>query len=132
MRGKNGWLWLGALASVGGATLWWQHLTMTPLRTQVALLRGQEAEWAQARADQKRLGALQVSAAELESLRLDRTAVERLRAEIDGLRTRLEQASTSTVPENTGPPLSPLPQDGPATVTQAGSHSAPQTWGWGA
>jgi len=88
------------LGVLGGGALWWQNMTMGPLRTEVALLRGREAQLGELRAEQTRLAALQVPPAELENLRRDRRAVERLRAEVDALRAKVEKPFPPAAAEN--------------------------------
>src|SRR5437868_2612966 len=83
---------LGAL--VIAALLLLQRETMASLRGERALLRDEQRELAQLRKEHERLLASQPSAAELERLRADRAALDRLRSEIEKMKERAEQTSS--------------------------------------
>ena len=62
---------------------WWQGVQ---LRAERNLLRSGSAEQARLRAENLRLRARQLSPAELDALRADHAALERLRAELEALK----------------------------------------------
>ena len=80
-----------ALALVAGAALLLQRQAAVQLREEIALLRDEQRELAQLRAEHQRLVAAQVSEAELARLRADRTAVVQLRGEIERWKARTEE-----------------------------------------
>jgi hypothetical protein len=82
------WSALLAMVVVGAVVLALQRQETVVLRSEIALLRDQERELAQAQAENARLKAQQISAVELERLRADHTALVRLRAEIEALQQR--------------------------------------------
>ena len=91
------WLVPAGVAIVVGLTLAWQHLAMRPLRAEREVLRDRQTEIRGLRAERERLVAQQVAPAELERLRADRVAIERLRREMAGLETRAEQRGRAVV-----------------------------------
>src|SRR5258708_7125210 len=97
-----------ALAIVAGAALWLQRQAAAQLRDEIALLREERGKVVRLRAENSKLTAAQVSAAELERLRADRAAVVQLRGEIEKLKAgvddreralKLLAATASAVPE---------------------------------
>lgn len=80
-----------ALAVVAGAGFALQRQAAEALRQEIALLRDEQRALARLRAENEKLKASQVPAAELERLRADRLAVLRLRTEIEGMKTRAEK-----------------------------------------
>ena len=87
------WLSVGllALAVVAGAGFALQRQATTALEQEIALLRDESRQLAGLRAENQRLKAVQTPAAEVERLRADHSAILRLRAEIDEMKTRAEQ-----------------------------------------
>ncbi len=86
--------WLSVLllaaALVAGAALVLQRQSAAQLRDEIALLRDENRQLAQLRAENAKLVAAQPPATELERLRGDRAAVGQLRAEIDRLKVQTE------------------------------------------
>jgi hypothetical protein len=76
-------VFLLVLAVVAGGALWSQRQASAVLRGEIVLLREENAELARLRAENRRLVAQQMSAAEQERLRGDHLAVMRLRDEIE-------------------------------------------------
>ena len=89
---------VGFLAVLVGAGLGLQRGVNQELREEVALLREQNRVVGQLRADQQRLRAAQISAEKLASLRADHAAVERLRGEVENLRTRVREMEQAVAP----------------------------------
>ena len=79
------------VAIVAGLACWVQRETTAALQSELALLRDDHRVIARLRAEQQRLRAAQVPAAEVARLRADRAALLRLRAEIEQLQARAEQ-----------------------------------------
>ena len=77
---------LVAVAGLGLAQQWRQTLM---LRGEVELARTDVVELARLQAENGRLRARQVSAAELEQLRADHAALPRLRAELEAAKRRI-------------------------------------------
>ena len=77
------------LTVFGGTVLAWQWRIGLELQSEADLQQTQTLRIDRLRAENKRLRALQVSAAELEVLRADHAALPRLRAEIEVLRKHL-------------------------------------------
>lgn len=77
-----------ALAVVAGVGFALQRQAAAALREEIALLRDEQRALARLRAENEKLKAVQIPAAELERLRADRLAVLRLRTEIEALQTR--------------------------------------------
>lgn len=82
---------LGVVAFAGAGGWWFQRETTAALRSEVALLREQQREFAVLQVERDRLRGAQPAAAELERLRGDRSALLRLKAEIDELKLRAER-----------------------------------------
>ena len=81
---------LVALAFVAGAALWLQWQQAAQLRDEIILLREENRDMARLRAENQRLVAEKLPAAELERLRVDHAAVARLRTEIENVRETLQ------------------------------------------
>jgi uncharacterized protein HemX len=77
---------LFALAIAAGAALLLQRQSAAQLRDEIALLREENRQLAQQRAENAKLVAAQVPAAEMDRLRADRAAVVQLRAEIEKMK----------------------------------------------
>ena len=100
------------LAIAAGAALLLQRQAAAQLRSEVALLREDNAQLARLRMDHAKLVAAQPPAADLERLRADRDAVVRLRAEIGKLKAGVEQRENAlklapvaaATPDETEPP----------------------------
>lgn len=80
---------VGVLAVITGAGLAIQWQINDSLRSEIALLRGENQQVSQLRLEHERLVAAQVPPAMLESLRSDHAAVERLRGEVELMRKRV-------------------------------------------
>lgn len=121
------------LAVVAGGASWSQRQASAVLRGEIELLREENAELARLRAENKRLNAQQVSAAEQERLRGDHVAVMRLRDEVEkskeGLRLRERALAEKSVPAlATG--LKPM--ESFTNVGKATARAALETWMWAA
>lgn len=79
------------LAVVAGGAFWAQRQASAVLRGEIGLLREEQAELARLRAENRRLIAQRVSAAEWEGLRGDHMAVMRLRGEIEKSRESVRE-----------------------------------------
>jgi hypothetical protein len=98
MRAKLGWLAvIGVLVTAAGL-LWWQRDTRLRLEWALAGQRVQQSECARLRQENQRIAAVLPSPAELESLRDDHAAIPELRAEIEGMRTRLRIVAEESTP----------------------------------
>jgi len=91
-------LGVGSLAVLVGAGLVLQRGFNQELREEVALLREQNRVIPQLRLDQQRLRAAQIPPERLEGLRADHAAVERLRGEVDNLRSRVREMEQAVAP----------------------------------
>lgn len=80
-----------ALAAVAGAAWLLQRQSGAQLRDEIALLQDENRQLAQLRAENARLVAAQTPPAEVERLRADHAAVGQLRAEIEKLKTQLDE-----------------------------------------
>lgn len=80
-----------ALAVVAGAAWWLQRQGAAQLRDEIALLRDEHRQIDALRAANARLAAAQPPAAEIDRLRADRAAVGQLRAEIEKLKTGVDE-----------------------------------------
>jgi len=80
-----------ALAVVAGAALWLQRQAAAGLRAEITLLRAEDRDLARLRGENARLAAGQISADKLEQLRADHAAVQRMRHELEALKTDLEK-----------------------------------------
>ena len=106
---------LATVTVVVAAGLALQQQAAIELRDEVELLRESTRDFARVRAENLRLAAARVAAAELETLRADRAAVVRLRGEIDALQKR-------------GDELPPRAKAAPAAVQDiAAVSAAPRT-----
>lgn len=79
---------LVAVAVAMSIAAWLRHEEAVTLRAEVGLLREDKKELARQRAENRRLKAAQLPAAELAALQADHDAVVRLRAEIEALKAR--------------------------------------------
>ncbi|MEO6876592.1 MAG: hypothetical protein ABI222_17390 [Opitutaceae bacterium] len=87
---------LALLAVMTGAGLALQWQFNEELRSEIALLRGENQKVSQLRREHERLVTGQIPPATLERMRSDHAAVERLRAEVELMRKRvLEMEPTS-------------------------------------
>lgn len=77
-----------ALAVVAGAGFALQRQAAAALREEIVLLRDEQRALARVRAENEKLKAAQIPAAEVERLRADRLAVLRLRTEIEAMQAR--------------------------------------------
>jgi hypothetical protein len=93
MRAKFGWLVIIGVIGAGALALWWQRETQVRLRRDLGKLREENHELARLRDGNRRLAAAQPSAAELDNLRADHTAIPQLRAEIDAMQERMRIAA---------------------------------------
>ena len=80
-----------ALALVAGAALLLERQAAAQSQGEIALLREEQRQLAQLRAENARLVAAAVPEAELVRLRSDRVAVGQLRAEIEKLKARTDE-----------------------------------------
>ena len=80
-----------ALALVAGASLWLQRQAADALRSEIGLLREENRELAKLRAENQKLVAAQLPAAELARLRADHAAVVRMQGEIEALRKSVQE-----------------------------------------
>lgn len=94
---------LAMLTVIVGAVLALQRQANGELRDVIGLLREQNHAVDRLRAERTRLVQAQVSATELENLRSDHAAVERLRSEIEVAKARItemERAESKSSPHN--------------------------------
>jgi hypothetical protein len=82
---------LGVAALVGAGGWWIQRETTAALRSELSLLRAEQRELAVLQAERDRWRGAQPAAGELERLRGDRSALLRLKAEIEELKQRAER-----------------------------------------
>jgi len=73
------------VAVMAGAVCWSQWLQTISLRTEVEAARAEIAELGRLRADNARLRARQIPAAQLVALRADHVALPQLRAQVEAL-----------------------------------------------
>lgn len=78
---------IGALAVAAGFGVAWQRQETAALRSELDVLRLQEAEFEPLRIENQRLRGKQIQANELELLRADHAAIARLRGELAALKT---------------------------------------------
>jgi hypothetical protein len=88
------WLFLlfGVALAIVTSGLVLQWMSNRELRDEVALYREQADNRTRLEAEQQRLRAAQLPAAEQAALRADHAAVVRIRNEVESLRTQVEQA----------------------------------------
>lgn len=102
-------------------TFVWQRQTNESLRAELEALRDQEREHARLMGDHVRLQAAQISATELEALRSDHIALERMRAEVAAAKQRAverKQAEVMKTAASAEPnPYEPSIMDGPMPVS---------------
>lgn len=99
------WVMLGGLAVTLGLGMAWQRLQLRPLQAELEVLRDQQQEIGRLQAQHAKLAAAQVPEAEMERLRSDRTAIARMRREVETLRAKAElksQPASTTPPERFG------------------------------
>lgn len=86
------------LATVIGASLALQRQASDQLRGEIALVSEQNREITRLRIERKRLQAAQPSPAELENIRADHAAVERLRNEVEAMQARVTELENNAKP----------------------------------
>lgn len=83
---------LMVLALVAGAMWWLRREEASALHSEMALLRDEQREFEKLQSENRNLRASQIAPADLERLRADRAAIDRLRAELEKLRASVERA----------------------------------------
>ena len=120
MRALRGlWFVLVGLAFVAGGALLLQWQAAQALRSELALVRLENREIERLRAEQERLKAAQITPAELERLQADRSALVRLRGEIETLQKRADERGRETANSQAKAPASPAPRV-PALILKLG------------
>lgn len=92
MKPSTGWFAVGAMAVIGGALLAWQQLQTVSVEKELAPLRVQAGELSRLQAENERLRRSQLPPAEVEILRAERAAADRLRSDVAGMRSQIEAA----------------------------------------
>jgi hypothetical protein len=90
MQPKFGWVMIGGLTGVAAALTGWQALRLAAVQVELAGAREQQREVRLVRAQHDRLQRTQVSEADLAALRSDHAALDRMKAELAGLKNRAD------------------------------------------
>ncbi len=119
------------LAVVAGGAFWSQRQASEVLRGEIGLLREEQAELARLRAENQRLSAQQISAAERERLRGDHVAVMRLRDEVEKSKESL-RGRERALAERSAPALATglKPIESLTNAGRATPKATLETWMW--